>query len=157
MPSFRHLSLTAAAVLALAAALPAQAQSRFTVSADGQEVTDTSTKLVWKRCVEGMKWDGKTCAGKATKLKLADARELAKSGSWRLPTKEELSGMLDKNGKKKALDKTSFPAAPVRLYWALRPESTDNLNHWLVDMGNGKAFGNTRPGGNYVRLVRSGS
>lgn len=157
MPSFRQVSLTAAAVLALAAALPAQAQSRFTVSADGQEVTDSTTKLVWKRCVEGMKWDGKTCGGKATKLKLADAKDMTKGGNWRLPTKDELAGLLDKNGKKKSLDKVSFPATPLKLTWALRPEATDNLNHWLVDMGNGKAFGNTRAGANYVRLVRSGS
>ena len=154
MPSFRQVSLVAASLLALAATVPAQAQSRFTVSADGQEVTDSNTKLVWKRCVEGMKWDGKTCAGKPAKLTLAAAKDMTKAGGWRIPNKDELAGLLDKQGKKMVLDKTSFPAAPARLYWGIRPESTDNLNHWLVDMGNGHAFGNTRAGKNYVRLVK---
>jgi hypothetical protein len=153
MPSFRQVSLVAAAALALAAALPAQAQSRFTVSADGQNVTDSSTKLVWKRCVEGMNWDGKTCAGKPAKLKLDAARAAGKDG-WRLPNKDELAGLMDAKGKKKVFDKAAFPGAPARLYWATRPESTDNLNQWLVDMGNGKAFGNTSARGNYVRLVK---
>ena len=154
MPSFRQVSLVAATVLALAAALPAQAQSRFTVSADGQEVTDSTTKLVWKRCVEGMKWDGKTCAGKATKLKLAAARDAAKGG-WRIPTKDELVALMDKKGKKATLDKASFPAAPAKVHWAIRPEATDNLNQWLVDMGNGHAFGNTNATGKFVRLVKN--
>ena len=155
MLSFRQLSLVAVSLLALATTVPAQAQSRFTVSADGQEVTDSNTKLVWKRCVEGMKWDGKTCAGKPTKMTLAAARDLAKTGTWRMPNKEELVGLMDKKGKKMVLDKATFPATPAKLHWAIRPESTDNLNHWLVNFGNGHAFGNTRAGSNFVRLVKN--
>ena len=39
------------------------AQDRFVISSDGQEVTDSTTKLVWRRCGEGQSWDGKTCSG----------------------------------------------------------------------------------------------
>ena len=31
-----------------------QAQGRYTISSDGQEVTDTTTKLAWRRCAEGL-------------------------------------------------------------------------------------------------------
>ncbi len=160
MSLLRQVSVSTCLLFAMAGFAQAQAPARFAISADGQEVTDSSTKLVWKRCVEGMSWNGKTCAGKATKLKLVAAKELTKAGApvaWRLPVKEELLGLMDKKGKKMTLDKASFPATPARLHWALRPESTDNLNHWLVDFSNGHVFGNTRAGSNYVRLVRSAS
>ena len=161
MSTLRSIFLSSSVMFALFAGAAAQAETmtRFTVSADGQEVTDSSTKLVWKRCAEGMNWNGKTCAGKAKKVNWATARDLGKAAAgtpaWRLPVKEEMVSLMDKKGKKMVFDKLTFPAAPVRLFWAVRPESTDNLNQWLVDTGNGHVFGNTRAGSNYVRLVRS--
>lgn len=35
----------------------------FTVSADGQDVTDLKTGFVWRRCAEGMTASGGTCTG----------------------------------------------------------------------------------------------
>ena len=61
----------------------AQAESRFVISADGKEVTDTQTKLVWQRCAVGQTWDGKVCVGKAAKVGLAKAKEMG------IPTRTE--------------------------------------------------------------------
>ena len=36
---------------------------RFIISADEQTVTDTRTRLVWKRCVEGRRFLMKACLG----------------------------------------------------------------------------------------------
>jgi len=140
-----------------------QAQNRFTVSADGQEVLDSTTNLSWRRCAEGMQWDGKACGGKPTNFKLAGAREDAaaagKAGSkaWRLPTKDELRGIVVKSKKKPMTDTAAFPNTPSAMFWATRPGFTDNLNAWLVHFGNGRVYGNTNAGKFYLRLVRANS
>ena len=66
--------LTMFSLLACAAA-SAPAQGRFKVSADGEEVLDTTTQLTWRRCVEGMHWDGQACAGKPAKFSYAGAKK----------------------------------------------------------------------------------
>jgi hypothetical protein len=148
------------AVLALAVALPAAAQNRYAVSADGQEVVDQTTKLTWKRCAEGLKWDGKACKGKLLRFKYREAKEHAtQAGSgWRLPTREELTGLVSKNEKKKPLiDKTAFPDTPKQLFWATRPGADDDLNAWLVNFSNGRVYGNNGQSRFPLRLVREGS
>ncbi|MBC7548998.1 MAG: hypothetical protein H7224_10235 [Polaromonas sp.] len=41
-------------------AVPALAQERCAASSDGQEVTDNTIGLIWRRCAEGMSWKVKT-------------------------------------------------------------------------------------------------
>lgn len=154
----RVLFTTSLAALTLVTATAAHAQGRFTVSADGQEVTDAQTKLVWQRCAVGMKWDGKTCVGKATRMTLAQAKKAqdAANPAWHAPSKDELTALVDKSQKKKPkIDATAFPATPSGVFWALRPETSDNLNAWLVDFRNGRVSGNTRKSLYFVRLVRT--
>ena len=130
--------------------------SRFTLSADGQEVSDSQTKLVWQRCPLGSKWDGKLCAGKPTKLSLVQAKKAndPSNSAWRMPTKDEFAALADRSKKKPKMDIVAFPATPKGLYWALRPENDDNLNAWVVDFRNGKVHGNIRDARFFVRLVR---
>ena len=148
---------TILAVAAMAVGVAAHAESRYTLSADGQEVTDTQTKLVWQRCAVGMKWDGKTCVGKATKMSLAQAKKAqdASNPGWRAPNKDELTSLVDKTQKKTRIDHDAFPATPSGGFWAMRPETNDNLNAWLVDFRNGRVVGNARKVSHFVRLVRS--
>ena len=147
------------AILAFASLLwvtSAHADGRFVVSSDGQEVTDTQTKLVWQRCATGLKWDGKTCAGKPSKLTFSNAREIGASTTptWRIPAKTELLSLVDKSQKKLKIDAQTFPGTPGGLFWAERPEVTDNLNHWMVDFRNGRVVGNVRNAKYFVRFVR---
>lgn len=149
----RLVSAVALALAGLTSMSAAHADGRFVISADGQEVTDTQTKLVWQRCTVGQSWDGKTCAGKASKVTLAKAKEMGPN--WRLPTKDELTGLVDKTQKKPMIDKAAFPGTPAAIFWSTRPEATDNLGAWLVDFKNGRVFGNTRKASYMVRLVRA--
>ena len=86
--------------LALLLAGEGLAQEHDTASADGQEITDGKTGLVWRRCAEGMNWKVKTCSGKAGFFKQVDAAarakaEAASSGqAGRLPTMKELSSIV---------------------------------------------------------------
>lgn len=152
--------LLALALLALAT-VAGHAQSRFAASADGQEVTDSTTRLVWRRCGEGMNWDGKTCSGKLVKLDYPGARkaaEAAKSSgkTWRIPTREELVTLYDVKAKKTPkVDGTMFPNATNGPFWAIRAGTDDNLNAWLVNFRNGRVSGNAGQKKFPLRLVRT--
>ena len=69
----------------------AGATAMLEVSEDGRDVIDRRARLLWPRCVEGMHWNGKTCAGLPElfthKQAQALAAERAKQDGvrWRLP------------------------------------------------------------------------
>ena len=141
--------IAAFAFLALVASA-SQAQGRYTISSDGQEVTDTTTKLAWRRCAEGLRWDGKECSGKLKTFKYPEAKDAAAAAAksdakaWRIPTKDELVALVDKTAKKKPrIDIKAFPQTPAKPFWAMRPGSDDDLSAWLVNFANGKVSGNT--------------
>lgn len=155
------LQLAAFLLMTLAAG-SGHAQSRFKVSADGSEVTDTQSQLTWKRCAEGSTWDGKACTGKPMRFDFRNAKkhaaEAGKSGTWRLPSREELVGLVDKAKKKKPkIDVEAFPNTPSLPFWATRAGSTDDLNAWLVNSSNGKVLGNVAERKFPVRMVRAAS
>ncbi len=152
----------AAASLLAFAAFANHAEGRFAVSADGQEVTDTTTRLTWRRCAEGMRWDGKACSGKLLKFSYAAAKEkaaAAKDGAkaWRIPARDELVTLVDMAKKKPLIDEQAFPQTPSAPFWASRPGTDDNLNAWLVNFGNGKVHANLGQATFALRLVRTGS
>ncbi len=143
--SARRLSLAAsaaAAMLACLAATPAAAQDRFTLSADGQEVTDTMSHLTWRRCAEGTRWLGAGCVGKPTLLSYKDAKAWALTegawGGWRLPTEAELLTLVDKAKKKPKIDIKAFPNTPKMPFWCLPPGAADEYNGRMINFGNGK-------------------
>ena len=153
-------SRIAACSLLAFAAVASQAEGRYAISSDGQEVTDSTTHLTWRRCAEGLRWDGKTCAGKLAKYSYAGAKQAASGagGSWRIPTREELVGLLDKAAKKKPrIDGRAFPRTPNGPFWASREGSDDNLNAWLVNFGSGKVRANLGQSKFPLRLVRAGA
>jgi hypothetical protein len=147
--------------LLLAATSASHGAGRFAVSADGMEVRDSTTKLVWRHCAEGL--SGPACTGKLVRFKYAGAKTAAERAAksdgkgWRIPTKDELLSLLDKTVKKKPLiDVHAFPKTPSELFWATRAGTDDNLNAWLVSFANGKVLGNTGQKAFPLRLVRDG-
>ena len=151
----------AIALLALVTAA-VQAEDRFVISGDGQEVTDSTTRLVWRRCGEGQRFDGKTCSGKLVKYKYAAARQAAEAAAkstgkpWRMPTREELVSLYDEKLKRKPrLDGRVFPGATNGPFYATRAGSDDNLNAWLVNFRNGRVSGYAGQSTFPLRLVRT--
>ena len=157
------LCLAACAAFLVIAASSSQAETtRYTASADGQEVTDSQTNLIWRRCAEGMNWDGTTCAGAASgftheaALQRAAAQAVSAGIAWRLPNIKELSSIADKSRSNPAISPTAFPATPSHWFWSASPVVGYSGVAWVVFFGDGHVGGGSRYDAFYMRLVRAG-
>ena len=157
----KSLTPTFLALLLAAASFQASAQERYTPSPDGDEITDSKTGLIWRRCAEGMKWKKTTCTGKATFANQAQAVALAKAQAtsdepWRLPTLKELNSILavrEIDVGKAAIDPTAFPATPIARYWT--STSVGPSYYMVVGFGEGHSGEGERNSPGATRLVRS--
>lgn len=119
------LALLAAMGVALAAGAAAADMADFEVSRDGSALIDQRAGLVWSRCVEGMRWSGRTCTGEPARVShskavaLASARKAADGVAWRLPRVTELQRLAPRSGRSPGLDPVLFPAAPDERHWAM--------------------------------------
>lgn len=148
----RHAALKVL-LLRLVVIMPAvaTAASRYAVSTDGMEVTDRQTGLIWRRCIEGMAWNGSTCAyatsiGFTWKQALQRAAsETIQSGKmWRVPNIKELSSVADRSRSwpQPQVDPQAFPAPGVprpnspnyddiywgHYFWSSSPSVTTDYN-----------------------------
>lgn len=135
----------------------ANAQERYAASADGQEIIDSKTGLIWRRCVEGMGWKKNTCSGKASFVNQADAAALAKAagGEWRLPVLRELSGIVavrDAEEGKASIDPRAFPGTPPARFWTGSSVGTGYFMFVAFTEGSAGEGARNSPGA--VRLVR---
>jgi Protein of unknown function (DUF1566) len=137
----------------------------FSISADGQEVTDAKTGLIWRRCAEGMTASVSGCTGTAGTFSAIDALTLASTQAsstgvaWRLPNVKELSSIADKSRINPAIDTAAFPATPPSYFWSSSPWVVLAGNVWAVFFGDGIIRGRPGYGEGYifsVRLVRTG-
>jgi len=133
------------------------AELRFQDNGDGT-VTDLETRLIWKQCAEGL--SGADCAQGQLHLftyplalRRAAETEFAGSALWRLPSKEELTTLVDKGCRDPAIDSRYFPNTPAGWFYS----STTGAGHpyyaWSVSFSDGEA-GSEATGASYVRLVR---
>jgi len=124
MKSFLSRVISSSALLALLSLAPAFAADDWVLSEDGAYVIDTRAQLAWPRCVEGMQWNGKTCAGtprlldRAEATALATGRWKAEGVDWRLPRVPELQRLIDKSISPPGLNPALFPAAPGSWHWS---------------------------------------
>lgn len=135
--------------------LHVNAQGRFTISEDGSEVTDSQTSLIWRRCSEGMLWNGKTCTGIAGSFTFDESITHAKSQTgWRVPDVKELAGLIDRSRSNPAIDTAIFPATQSNWYWSSAPFANGASSAWFVFFSNGLVHYGNRKGGYALRLVR---
>ena len=92
-------------------------ESRYIISADGNEVSDIHTNLTWQRCVVGQAWNGSTCSGSADQLDLSNVLN-AGDDEWRLPNVKELSSLAALDGGKR-LNSTVFPDHIEAYHWSI--------------------------------------
>jgi len=118
------LSLLTAALLAGASTLAlaqtcnpniplSKPDSRYSYNSSGNEVTDNVTSLIWKRCVEGMSWNGTTCSGSASAFNWEQAlAHAATQTGWRMPNQKELQSLVETACDEMAINAKAFPATP---------------------------------------------
>ncbi len=117
----------------------AQATDRFTISADGQEVKDNKTQLIWQRCPWRMVWSVNLCYGPTASPDHQWALMTATSKGWRIPNIKELASIVDTSHYNPAIDTLIFPATPSTLFWSSSPvilDDNDNIA-WVVDFKDG--------------------
>lgn len=140
--------------------------ARFIVAAD--TVTDSATGLVWKRCAEGL--SGTACAtGAALTATWGDA--LARvatvnaasstlgvgSADWRLPNRNELASLVERQCSAPAINASVFPATPAQSFWSASPYTLNALLAWYVDYNVGDIGPALKTGPKNIRLVRAGN
>jgi hypothetical protein len=133
---------------------------RFVLSADGSEVTDQHTGLIWRRCSEGMNWNGTNCDGTASpythEAALLRAANQAGSVAWRLPNIKELHSLADQTLSNPAINTTFFPATSS-YYWSSSPYIYSAMTAaWIVNFSDGAITTDDRMSSNFVQLVRDG-
>ncbi|MFM2449684.1 MAG: hypothetical protein RIS44_2134 [Pseudomonadota bacterium] len=148
--------------LAAQALLAPTVQAALTVNADGT-VTDTTTGLVWDRCVLGR--SGPTCTGAANTytwaqaLAEASARNAANHlgyNNWRLPNKNELESIIKQDVYNPAIDTTAFPNTAAGYNWTSTTFARSPGDAFAVYFGAGGIDTSDKAYDYFVRLVRSG-
>ena len=109
-------------VMLVRGAMLYESAGRYATSPDGSEITDQTTGLTWKRCVEGMAWNGSTCTGSSTQFTHEQALQAARTqAAWRVPNVKELRTLVQRNRVPNAVDATAFPASASGEYWSATP------------------------------------
>ncbi len=138
------------------------AAGKLTVSADGTEAWSDAPGGVstWRRCVEGMAWNGSTCTGTAGTFTMVDAlaqaaAEAGRTGlPWHVPNVKELNWIVRRENTAPATDGVAFPNTPIGDHCSSSPDVVHPENTWMIDMAFGRLHAAPRSAGCLLRLVR---
>lgn len=126
-------------------------------------VQDKKTGLIWMRCPVGMSWDGTGCGGVADSYVWEDANavprefntaEYAGATDWRLPTRDELMGLVEAKCSDPALSTVAFPNAPATGYWSSTEDASYRRGAFLVHFLFGRDYMGNKRQDWALRLVR---
>ena len=152
---------------------------RFEMRSDGTAI-DSTTGLMWMRCAFGQVWQAGSCADEPKLLswnqtiKATQGFVFAGYGDWRLPTRDELVGLVYcSSGVRRAPDPDGvpgtcegdyraptllsavFPNAPVHKFWSGTQDERHSFAAWGVSFVNGATGVGVRTDYVLMRLVRS--
>lgn len=141
-------------------AAPETPSSDFTDNGDGT-VTHAVTGLTWKRCVEGMQWDGKSCSGQPGLYNADEASKLSSTfagqSDWRLPSIVELQSIVEREAFSPSINISVFPNTPARgtHSYSVPANNLTFPNHtWQVDFIFGQMTPTSKLLKSVARLVR---
>jgi hypothetical protein len=122
-------------------------------ASDGETVIDTLTGLEWQRTwTQGLDWPQQAVALCAL---IVNDQQYGGHDDWRLPTFQELAGLLHYGQHSPAIDLIAFPDTPPARFWtSSRMDANLPAYNWVVDFHDGVATINEYMG--VVRCVRGG-
>lgn len=137
--------------------------TQFVIHGDGT-VTDTSTALMWKQCMEGL--SGVDCSnGNITKgtwaVALQTPRDTNTTGGfagyadWRLPNQAELASLLEERCVEPSINADVFPNTADSFLWSASADYNNDAATWFVDFKHGATGTILRETALPIRLVRS--
>ena len=136
--------------------------TEFTVHGDGT-VTHHRTGLMWMQCSLGQTWGGGNCTGDATTFSWQAAlaaqpspADFAGYSDWRLPNKNELVSIVERQCSSPWINLAVFPGTPSVVYWSSSPRADIPTHAWAVGFSNGLVGDRARSDSRRVRLVRAG-
>jgi len=106
--------------------------TRYVPTADGT-VIDYQTGLVWQRTASAQKFNWTSA--------FAHCSEIGHGGSpaWRLPTLDELKGIVDSSRINPSIDIDAFPGTPSDAFWSSTPHAVYPDTWWLVYFNEGSS------------------
>ena len=123
--------------------------SRFADNGDGT-LTDTKTKKIWLRCSLGASWNGSSCENLTATYTHREARsavdalnrqQVAGRTNWRLPTADELSGIVETRCYKPAINLNVFSYSPESGFWTGDTEQgAISRRAWIVHFLHGGRY-----------------
>ena len=119
-------------------------------------VIDLKYGVEWLRCSVGQVWNGEDCIGDIIKLnhdEIAIAIEQANEQlgpTWRLPSKEELEGLVCESCERPKISAKYFPNTSAEPYWTGDSATLAPRHTWSVNFFTGHAYGRFFP---YQRLA----
>jgi Protein of unknown function (DUF1566) len=159
---FSHKHRVASALLGLATLVACQAAAaQLVASGEETEVTDGATRLIWRRCAEGLALRNGACTGTASTFRHEQALERARTEAtttgvaWRLPSVKELESILDLRRSTPTIAQSEFPATPAAYFWSSAPDVGQASYEWGVNFGYRDVSYGYRDISLYVRLVRN--
>ena len=131
--------------------------SDFTPLEDGDVVRHEPTGLEWRRCPEGMDWNGSGCDGFASSMNWQEALQYADDvDGWRLPNINELRSIVERCRRSPAINQQVFPDTPTSSFCSASPYAGASGHAWHVSFGSGNHNWNRKSLNYRVRLVRGG-
>jgi hypothetical protein len=135
--------------------IPITQASRFDTSVTGL-TTDTTTGLTWSR---GYAVPGEiTFADAEAAISFINGKSFGGFSDWRLPTVQELFGLVDHTRHSPAIDTDAFESGAYEWVWTSTPyaaSSSDGV--WIVGFSDGYVDYNRRGHYAFVRAVRGPS
>ncbi len=140
-------------------AAPSTPTSDFVDRGDGT-VTHKITGLIWKRCAEGQTWEDNNCIGTTILYTYDQAMKLvsnfALKNAWRLPSVDELEGIVERENNNPAINAEIFPNTLPTWFWSSSVNISAPYGAWNVSFFNGRNHFDLKPSKFAVRLVRVG-
>ena len=129
----------------------------------GTVVRHERTGLEWRRCPEGMNWNGSGCDGNASVMNWQAALQHAHdTQGWRLPNMKELFSIVEFCRREPAINQQVFPDTFYRnfsdwsRYWSASPHARSSHRAWDVRFIDGAPISSRKDQSSRVRLVRGG-